>query len=99
MSLMTYSRPVRSLVLLGGTTVLAGGAFVVWGLSQAGGVSQQAIGPIVGVAAALLGCYFIFGAWYFATGRASAADVDPQFRPPTFWQRWPISKGGGRRTR
>ena len=97
MSLVDYRRPLRSLVLFGTATVLLGIVFIAWGLSQGGGPSERVLGVIVGGALVLLGCYFFFGAWYFAVGRASASDVDPNFRPPKFWERWPSYKSAGDR--
>jgi hypothetical protein len=41
----------------------------------------------IGVGLGLLGCYYFFAAWYYATGRRSTADVDASYRRPTTIQR------------
>jgi hypothetical protein len=41
----------------------------------------------IGVGLGLLGCYYFFVAWFYATGRRSTAHVDASYRRPTTIQR------------
>jgi hypothetical protein len=91
---MDYRRPVRSLVLLGSTTVVLGAAFIAWSLSRNGGRSEQALGFIVRVAVILLGCYFFYGA---GTSRSVAPPYPtsiPILAHPSFGSGGPSTRVG-----
>jgi hypothetical protein len=75
MPLIDYQRPARTLL------VAALGAAVIAALFILGGTTIEGPGAammyIAGGGIALLAGYFVFGSWYYATGRTSPKDINP----------------------
>jgi hypothetical protein len=79
--LIDYHRPVRSL-LLGALGLAAVACLLILAGTRQHDEVKAALGYGAGGVLLLLGGYFVFGAFYFASGRASASQVDPSYRAP-----------------
>jgi hypothetical protein len=69
------SRPVWTLLAYGIGAIVFGAVFAHWG-STVNKPFAPTMGIFIGEAALVIGGAFLYGAWYYASGRASMEDVD-----------------------
>jgi hypothetical protein len=89
--------PVRVLLLEALGFIVVGAGILVWAVSKGSGPALV-MGLFVFVGAASVAGYFVFAAWWYASGRVSSANIDPNVRRPRFWQRWPLWRQRNERT-
>ncbi|MFL6238363.1 MAG: hypothetical protein ACJ735_02560 [Actinomycetes bacterium] len=78
MPLIDYEHPARTLLVGALAAAMFATLFILGGTTTTG--PRAAMMYIAGGGIALIALYFVFGAWYYVTGRASARDIDPSAR-------------------
>jgi hypothetical protein len=91
MGIVNYQKPVRSLSIYVLGMLVIGAIFAFMGMTSKDGPGRV-MGWMVAAMFVGLAAYFAWAALSYATGRLDRNDIDPGYRHPRFWERWPIGK-------